>query len=84
MLGRRILLLSTSSLARTLSWVRKNMTSYIIIFPELERSIRMGPVDFAASLGGLFGLCLGFSIISFIEIIYWIGAGVFRTLFSKI
>ena len=51
---------------------------------ELERSIRMGPVDFAASLGGLFGLCLGFSIISFIEIIYWIGAGVFRALFSKI
>ena len=51
------------------------MLSHIIIFTELERSIRMGPVDFAASLGGLFGLCLGFSIISFIEIIYWIGAG---------
>ena len=62
-----------------------NMISHIIIiFPELERSIRMGPVDFAASLGGLFGLCLGFSIISFIEIIYWIGAGVFRTLYNKI
>ena len=57
---------------------------HIKIFPELERSIRMGPVDFAASLGGLFGLCLGFSIISFIEIIYWIGAGVLRALFSKI
>ena len=84
MLGRRTLLLLTSSLARTLSWVRKNMTLHIIIFPELERSIRMGPVDFAASLGGLFGLCLGFSIISFIEIIYWIGAGVFSALFSKI
>ena len=78
------MLLSTSSLARTLSWVRKNMISHIKMFTELERSIRMGPVDFAASLGGLFGLCLGFSIISFIEIIYWIGAGVFRTLFSKI
>ena len=78
------MLLSTSSLARTLSWVRKKITSYINIFTELERSIKMGPVDFAASLGGLFGLCLGFSVISFIEIIYWIGAGVFRTLFSKI
>ena len=31
----------------------------------------MGPVDFVASLGGLFGLCLGFSIISFVEILYW-------------
>ena len=32
----------------------------------------MGPVDFIASLGGLFGLFLGFSIVSFVEIIYWI------------
>ena len=30
----------------------------------------MGPVDFIASLGGLFGLFLGFSIVSFVEI--WI------------
>ena len=39
---------------------------------EFERSIKMGPVDFIASLGGLFGLFLGFSIVSFVEIIYWI------------
>ena len=38
----------------------------------------MGPVEFIASLGGLFGLCLGFSIISFIEILYWIIAGLAR------
>ena len=50
---------------------------------ELERSIRVGPVDFAASLGGLFGLCLGFSIISFIEILYWVLAAVFRALLRK-
>ena len=43
----------------------------------------MGPVDFVASLGGLFGLCLGFSIISFIEIIYWVVAGVIRSVFGK-
>ena len=43
----------------------------------------MGPVDFVASLGGLFGLCLGFSIISFIEIIYWILAGIFKNHFNK-
>ena len=43
----------------------------------------MGPVDFIASLGGLFGLCLGFSIISFIEIIYWAATGIFRNVFAK-
>ena len=32
----------------------------------------MGPVDFISSLGGLFGLFLGFSIVSFVEIVYWI------------
>ena len=32
----------------------------------------MNPVDFISSLGGLFGLFLGFSIVSFVEIIYWI------------
>ena len=86
--GRRISLLSTSSLARTPSWVSK--TSYfnikldISVFIELERSIRMGPVDFVASLGGLFGLCLGFSIISFIEIIYWVVAGVIRSVLGKV
>ena len=53
------------------------------IFLEMERSIKMNPVDFVASLGGLFGLCLGFSIISFIEIVYWVAAGVIRTVFSK-
>ena len=37
---------------------------------ELERGIRMGPVDFFSSLGGIFGLCLGFSIISFIEVTF--------------
>ena len=41
-----------------------------ILFSELERSIRMGPVEFFSSLGGIFGLCLGFSIISFIEVTF--------------
>ena len=43
----------------------------------------MGPVDFVASLGGLFGLCLGFSIISFLEIIYWLLAGIYKTVLNK-
>ena len=28
-------------------------------------------IEFISSLGGLFGLCLGFSIISFLEVFYW-------------
>ena len=56
---------------------------YNLLAPEFERSIRMGPVDFVASLGGLFGLCLGFSIISFLEIIYWIIAGIYKASFEK-
>ena len=51
---------------------------------ELERSIRVGPVDFAASLGGIFGLCLGFSIISFLEIIYWTLARLARKSIGKV
>ena len=40
--------------------------------PELERRMRMSPIEFLSSLGGLFGLCLGFSIISLVELLYWI------------
>ena len=61
----------------------KNVRKNFPIFPEFERGIRMGPVDFIASLGGLFGLCLGFSIISFLEIIYWATTGFFRNAFKK-
>ena len=28
-------------------------------------------MDFISSVGGLFGLCLGFSLISFFELLYW-------------
>ena len=31
----------------------------------------MGPIEFLSSLGGLFGLCLGFSIMSLLELVYW-------------
>ena len=52
------------------------------LLTEMERRIRMGPIKFISSLGGLFRLCLGFiffficfifffiSFISFFEIIY--------------
>ena len=67
--GKRILLLSISSSAKTLSWVREkndkvdhcstktktlswvrekhNMVDHSSAIPELLRSIRVGPVDFA-------------------------------------
>ena len=81
--GRKTWLLLTSSLARKLSWVRKTLIQMDKLSTELERSIRIGPVDFIASLGGLFGLCLGFSIISFLEIVYWAAIGFFRNVFNK-
>ena len=28
-------------------------------------------IDFISALGGCFGLCLGFSLVSFVEIVYW-------------
>ena len=55
---------------------------WISIFPlkELERGISMGPVEFVSSLGGLFGLFLGFSLVSFLEIIYWATVRICRNL----
>ena len=50
---------------------------------EYERSLRMTNVDFISTLGGLFGLCLGFSFISFIEIFYWAIIRFSRNLKSK-
>ena len=40
---------------------------------EYQRSEKMTIIDFISSLGGLFGLFLGFSLMSFVEIIYWFG-----------
>ena len=31
----------------------------------------MTVIDFIGNVGGLFGLCLGFSLISFFELLYW-------------
>jgi hypothetical protein len=31
----------------------------------------MTSIDFISTVGGLFGLCLGFSFLSVIEIFYW-------------
>ena len=42
---------------------------------ELVRSPRMNTFDYVSQVGGLLGLCLGCSLISLIEIIYWISIG---------
>ena len=41
------------------------------INPEFERSPKMTWMDFISGFGGFCGLCLGFSFVSFVEIIYW-------------
>ena len=47
-------------------------TFCLFLFPEYERTERMTWSDFLSNIGGLCGLCLGFSFMSGIEIIYWI------------
>lgn len=41
-------------------------------FLALHRKELYGPTDFLANCGGLLGLFLGFSIVSLIEIVYFI------------
>ena len=43
-----------------------------------ERKARMTWVGFISQIGGLFGLCMGFSFISIIEIGYWITVRMFK------
>ena len=38
---------------------------------EFERRPRMTLVDFISQVGGLLGLCMGFSLVSLVEIVYW-------------
>ncbi len=42
---------------------------------ELSRAPTMSMLDFVSQVGGLLGLCLGFSLISGVEIIYWFTIG---------
>ena len=41
--------------------------------PNLRKSARNTPTQFLSEVGGIFGLCLGCSLISVLEVIYWIG-----------
>ena len=50
---------------------------FMLLFPlkpfnsEFERSPKMTWMDFISGFGGFCGLCLGFSFVSIVEIIYW-------------
>ncbi len=39
----------------------------------VTRSVHISPTVFLSELGGIFGLCLGCSLISFLEVVYWLG-----------
>ena len=38
---------------------------------EFERRSRMTVIDFVSQVGGLLGLCMGFSLVSLVELVYW-------------
>ena len=38
---------------------------------QFHRQNRITPLEIASQVGGLLGLCLGFSIASGVEIVYW-------------
>ena len=50
-------------------------------FIEYERRLKMSLVDYISSVGGLFGLFLGFSLLSFMEIFYWLGLNFIRNVY---
>ena len=62
------------------------MTGWMMIFMssqfclEYRKTENMRFIDLISQLGGLFGLCLGFSFISFIEIFYWISIRLCRNI----
>ena len=38
---------------------------------KIQRDVAMTLISYIANMGGLLGLCLGFSLISLIEILFW-------------
>ena len=44
---------------------------YTYFLSGYEKSIKLTIFGFISNMGGLIGLCLGFSFVSAVEIIYW-------------
>ena len=51
---------------------------------QFQRSLRMTLIDFISQIGGLLGLFLGFSLISAIEIVYWLTLRLGQKLFCPL
>ena len=51
---------------------------------EYEKTRRMSGSDFLSNVGGLCGLCLGFSLMSGVEILYWIVIRIVRNVLLQI
>ena len=49
---------------------------------EYTREERMTLIQYISQIGGLLGLCLGFSFISGVEIIYWMTIRLFRNMIN--
>ena len=50
---------------------------------EYKREERMTLIQYISQMGGLLGLCIGFSLISGVEIIYWFTIRLFRNIWNK-
>jgi hypothetical protein len=50
---------------------------------EYSREQRMTLVGYISQMGGLLGLCMGFSLISFVEIFYWFTIRLCRNMVDK-
>ena len=46
---------------------------------QFTREARMTLLDFISQIGGLLGLFMGFSVISFVEVFYWFSFRLVRT-----
>ena len=38
---------------------------------QYKRDVLYGVTDFISNIGGLLGLCMGFSLLTAIEVVYW-------------
>ena len=50
---------------------------------EYTREERMTSIQYISQMGGLLGLCIGFSLISGVEVIYWLTIRLFRNIMNK-
>ena len=48
---------------------------------EFERLPKMTWLDFISGFGGFCGLCLGFSFVSIVEVLYWFSLKLCRNIF---